>query len=137
AETFLNKQVAWSGAPDTETGRMLRIERLAGLIDDAKLRDERATFLAGWMRQSSRTRFVRGVAWIVGFAAPVETKDDADEAIREMPSFGEIPVGLRSALNDEALGRTMLLAGRADDAVAPLLRASRMCTSLDAPFRHA
>jgi serine/threonine-protein kinase len=136
AESFLKRQGAWSGAPDAETGRMLRVERLGGVIDDAELEQARAAFLEGWTRQSSRVRFVRGVAWLDGYAAMVETKEDAAEALRELPAYAPIPVGLRTALNDEALGRTELLAGRVDDAVGPLARAAHMCNALDDPFRH-
>jgi serine/threonine-protein kinase len=136
AESFLRRQTAWMGAPDAATGRMLRVERLAGLVDDAALRASRATFLEGWTRQSSRVRFVRGVAWLVGYGDLVETREDAEEALRELPSYEPVPVGQRSAFNDEVLGRTLLYAGRSAEAVTPLTRAARMCTALDDPFRH-
>jgi serine/threonine-protein kinase len=136
ADGFLKRQGAWSGAPDADAGRMLRVERLGGLVDDAGLRTARATFLEQWTRQSSRVRFVHGVAWLVGYGALVETKDDAEEALRELPSYGPLPVGQRTALNDEVYGRTLLYGGRVDDAIAPLTRAAHMCTALVEPFRH-
>jgi serine/threonine-protein kinase len=136
AEGFLRRQSAWSGAPDAASGRMLRVERLAGLVDDAALRAARAEFVQAWTRQSSRVRFVRGAAWVVGYGALVETREDADDALRELPSYAPVPVGQRTALNDEVLGRALLLGGRADEAAAPLARAAHMCNALDEPFRH-
>ncbi len=73
---------------------------------------------------------------MLGYASQVETKADAAEALAVMPSFGAVPVGLRTALNDEAAGRVFLFGGHAADAIAPLTRASRMCNGLDDPFRH-
>jgi eukaryotic-like serine/threonine-protein kinase len=35
---------------------------------------------------------------------------------------------------DEAMGRTMLLAGRTEEAVGPLRRAARMCAALEWPM---
>ncbi|HEX8792044.1 MAG TPA: serine/threonine-protein kinase [Polyangiaceae bacterium] len=136
AQDFIKRQGAWSGAPDGETGRMLHVERLAGLIDDAELRRSRAAFLEDFVRQSSRVRFVRGVAWLDAYAATADTQQDAEEALRELAAWGPVPVGLRTSFNDEALGRTDLLAGRIDDATAHLARAAHMCDALDDPFRH-
>jgi serine/threonine-protein kinase len=136
AEAFLKRQGAWSGAPDAATGRMLYVERLGGLIDDAELRRARAAFLDDFTRQSSRVRFVRGVAWLNGYAAMAETEEAAQEALRELATWAPVPVGLRTSFNDEALGRTELLGGRIDDAAAHLARAARMCDALDDPFRH-
>ncbi len=136
AEDFLRRQGAWSGSPDAATARMLKIERLAGAIDDDKLRAARATFLDEWGRQASRVRFLRGVEWILGYASQVDSKADADEAMRVLPSYAPVPIGQRTALNDEALGRTRLFAGDIDGAVTALGRASRMCVALDDPFRH-
>jgi serine/threonine-protein kinase len=128
--------VAWSGSPDTNAARLLRIERAAGVLDAAGFRAARAEFVEGWTRQSSRTRFVRGVAWVVAFGGLVETKEDADEALAELSSRAPIPVGLRTAANDEALGRAYLFAGEIDRAIPPLTRASRMCLAASEPFRH-
>ena len=136
AEDFLRRQGAWSGSPDAATARMLKIERLAGAIDDDKLRAARATFLDEWGRQASRVRFLRGVEWILGYASQVDSKADADEAMRVLPSYAPVPIGQRTALNEEALGRTRLFAGDVDGAVTALGRASRMCVALDDPFRH-
>ncbi len=135
ADAFLRRQMAWSGAPDAETGRMLRVMRLSGALDEAQFRARRAVFLEDWTHQGARVRFVKGVSWVLGYASQVETKADAAEALAVMPSFGAVPVGLRTALNDEAAGRVFLFGGHAADAIAPLTRASRMCNGLDDPFR--
>ena len=115
---------------------MLRVLRLGGTLDDAGFRSRRSEFLDAWTHQGARVRFVRGVAWLLGYASQVETRADATEALLAMPSFGTIPVGLRTALNDEAMGRVLLRGGREGEAIAPLRRASRMCNGLDDPFRH-
>jgi hypothetical protein len=136
AEDFRRRQEAWAGAPDTITARLLKMERLAGTVDDDKLRAERAEFMDDWGRQASRVRFMRGVEWLLGFAAQVESKADADEAMGALPSYAPIPMGQRTAFNDEALGRTRFFAGDIAGAVAALGRASRMCVAIDEPFRH-
>jgi serine/threonine-protein kinase len=136
AGDFLRRQVAWSGTPDAATARLLKIERLAGAISEDDLRASRAKFLEEWGRLSSRTRFVRGVEWVLGHGGLVESKADADDALRELPAFSPIPVGQRTSMNDDALGRARLFAGDVAGAVAPLRRASRMCTAMDDPFRH-
>jgi hypothetical protein len=76
------------------------------------------------------------VAWFLGYAAQSATKEDAAEALLELPRAGFLPTGQRSAFADEALGRTFLLAGRPAEAVPHLSRAARMCTALDEPFLH-
>jgi serine/threonine-protein kinase len=136
ASDFLRRQVAWSGTPDGATARLLKIQRLAGAISDDELRASRAKFLEDWGRLASRTRFVRGVEWVLGHGGIVESKTDADDALRELPAFAPIPIGQRTAMNDDALGRARLFAGDAAGAAVPLARAAHMCTAMDDPFRH-
>jgi serine/threonine-protein kinase len=92
--------------------------------------------LDAWTKESSRVRFLPSARWLTAYAATAETKEEADLALREQPKGAFLPVGQRSAFTDAAYGRTLLLGGRAKDAVPYLARAAHMCTALEEPLRH-
>jgi serine/threonine-protein kinase len=79
------------------------------------------------------------VLWAFGFAMPVETAAEAGAALASMPprllaseGYLHAPADLSGAF----VGHALLLAGRADEAVAFLRVATRSCFALDDPFVH-
>jgi serine/threonine-protein kinase len=71
------------------------------------------------------------------YAEAVSDEHDAREAIEVLPQYVPIVDPLtRNADDDDALGNTYLLAGKAEDAKRFLERATRSCRALDLPLSH-
>jgi serine/threonine-protein kinase len=129
----------------------------AGQITRAELVERRTEWLRRWTARAGR--YYRSYLWIHGFADTVETEADAREALSALdggpdggyphaagpdgghphPSGGgasALPSFLPRTLSEEAIGRTLLLAGRADEALPWLDRATRSCAVLEQPMAH-
>jgi serine/threonine protein kinase/tetratricopeptide (TPR) repeat protein len=79
------------------------------------------------------------VLWAYGFAMPVETASEAEAALATMPLRLRASDGYLHApaeLSGAFVGRALLLAGHADEAVSFLRVATRSCFALDDPFVH-
>jgi eukaryotic-like serine/threonine-protein kinase len=135
ARAFLDRMDAWASypfAPDPSIGFYEPLYR-AGDITKAELDRQRARWterekerLAGGDRSP---RAAWGI-WSIwgGFA---ETKEEALEAIGRMPQL-PLPVGSRRAVSlDFAIGKVYALVGRPREALAPLLRVTSTCSSLE------
>jgi serine/threonine-protein kinase len=142
ARELLNRQAAWSSylRPMNDiTPLMFRVERTAGLRQDEELEAARAEWAERWEKRlpPKSDEGLRVQVWFAGFAAPASTRADAEAALAALPKYGALPKAITASADprfDEAVGRVMLLAGRTDEAIAPLRRASKMCAALDYPF---
>jgi serine/threonine-protein kinase len=142
ARELLNRQAAWSAylrPMNDVTPLMLRVERTAGKKSDAELEAARAEWVDKWQKRlpAKTDPGLRMQVWFSGFAAPASTRADAEAALAALPSYGTLPASITASADprfDEAVGRVMLLAGRTDEAIEPLRRASKMCAALDYPF---
>lgn len=84
-------------------------------------------------------RFANGSGrlWIWAYANAVVTPQDARDALAVLPRYLPLPPDrLRDAEDDESIGRTYLMAGRPEEALPYLRRASRSCKAVMYPFEH-
>jgi serine/threonine-protein kinase len=80
--------------------------------------------------------FYRNYVWLHGYAATVDTDEDAHEAIDALPSYGgAVPVYTPNA-GPVSIGWVYFLAGRANEALPFLRSAARSCTGLREPIAH-
>jgi len=78
-----------------------------------------------------------GSRWIRAYAQSAVTIEDAKEALAALPEYLPMPAErVRTAEQDEAIGETYLLAGRAEQAIPFLRRAAYSCKAAEHPFHH-
>jgi len=138
---FLNRKYAWMSGPVIDyslmrdpTPRMLLAERQAGLLAPAAFEFERERWATDHLDRAS-ARY-RPFVWLYGYAAVAETAEDAAKALAEQPRFGAIPWFQMVGLPEASVGSTYLLAGRTDEALPWLERASRSCLAVFNPVEH-
>jgi serine/threonine protein kinase/tetratricopeptide (TPR) repeat protein len=141
AHEFLGAMEAWTPEARTEdqavsydaVPRMLAAERRAGLLTDKAFVAQRAAWVDQW--RSKAAPFYQGYVWVHGYAAAVDTEDDARAALDALPGLGGVPAYLPNA-RLVSVGWVYFMAGRTDDAM-PLLRSSaKSCTALRDPIVH-
>ena len=108
---------------------MLRAERRAHDVTEAEYRADRD-------RLFDEAKATEGIAraWLDVYAGGAESADDATEALEAQPRDAPLP-SLDGAVGwDRDLGRTYLLAGRVDDAIATLRKGAAVCSGVDWGF---
>jgi len=141
ARAFLANHAALSprSFSDTTIDAWVDLYR-AGAISKGKMAAERANWLSlESARPQSPGRFMTtaGRRWIWAFANSVVTPDDAREALAALPHFLPLPAGrVRDTDDDEAIGRTYLMAGDTRNAIPYLRRASSSCQAALYPIEH-
>jgi len=78
----------------------------------------------------------RPLLWLHAYASAVETREDAERALAELPAFGPVPDFTPYFPGDAYVGATYFLAGRVDDALPYLERAAYSCAALESPIEH-
>ena len=104
----------------------------AGGIDRAQFEALREKWLAQENERSARGAVssggYAGMRWSAAYAAAATTPDDAARALLVRPDAHPLIDPLDGTpFDNEPIGRTYLLAGKLDDAVAVLGKASRSC----------
>jgi tetratricopeptide (TPR) repeat protein len=138
ARDYLDRMDAWSPyvlQADPSIGFQEILFR-AGAITRAQLDDARAKW-----RDNERKRVAttdrhassgEWNAWMLGWGSLVETREEAIEAIAQLPAHEAAPIGARRGIgHDFNLGKVYALAGRADDAIPLLQRVTSTCQTLD------
>jgi serine/threonine-protein kinase len=145
ASDFQKRKGAWSVSAtevDTQTEAsylellLLGAKRGAGLLKDREWQGARDAWIDAVRR--GRTP-AEETLWTLGVAMLATTPAEAVEAIRKLPVQSESTAGdMRSqlALSGALLGRTLLLAGKTDEALPYLRVASGSCVALSSPFVH-
>ena len=143
AAQYMKRREAWLPDPFAEdfalgndlVPLLLRTLRAAHKITPEDFRAQRDAFVASW-----RSRLVAeaiAYVWMHGRASLVETPADAHEALDEFPGGGAtVPPYTPKTLGALWAGKTYLLAGRVDDAVATLQRPAGSCLALELPVPH-
>jgi tetratricopeptide (TPR) repeat protein len=142
ARAYLEGRDAWEQAPDFDdwamidepTPTMLAARLKVGALSRAEYDAELDKTVAGWNGRA--TPATRNFIWIYAFATPAETPGDARIAIARLSELEPVPKFKPLSLADEAIGRAYFLAGRTDDAVATLERATKSCFPVDHPMEH-
>ncbi|MFO0591149.1 MAG: protein kinase [Polyangiaceae bacterium] len=116
---------------------LLRVMRLTKRMPDAEWTTAREKWVAD--SKASGALGDEGV-WVLGYAMQVETPEDASEALKTMPpsivTTTTWTTKLPGLLTFAYAGRTLALAGRADEGIRLLKRATTSCSSLDEPMLH-
>jgi eukaryotic-like serine/threonine-protein kinase len=138
AEAYLKKRSAWMPSDDALTSEPIAWNalRLAGKLDPIELAKKRTA----WFEADSAAVKSAGLAkertfyaWIVGWAWTAQTPDEAKAAMDAMPSPAPPIWDLDWSM---VQGRTLLLAGRIDDALAVLRPLARSCRALEGPIEQ-
>jgi serine/threonine-protein kinase len=137
AEAFARQREAWQKDDYYDFSILpARLMYLAGTIPRSEYRARREKWLKG---DEARGPLVAagGLRWILGWAQATRDRDDALDALTALSTSGPLPDPLiRDPESDEPAGLTYLLAGKTEDARAPLARAARSCRAIDLPFYH-
>ena len=116
---------------------LLRVMRLTKRMPDAEWSSARERWLAD--SKASGALGDEGV-WVLGYALQAETPEDASEALKTMPpsivTTTTWTTKLPGLLTFAYAGRTLALAGRADEGIRLLKRATSSCSALDEPMLH-
>jgi len=84
---------------------------------------------------------VANMAWATAYARGVQTADEARAALAALPRYSPLPRGTLYepylvTIPAQAVGHTLALAGRRDEAAPWLERASRSCWFFEAPVEY-
>ncbi|MDO9020104.1 MAG: protein kinase [Deltaproteobacteria bacterium] len=140
ARRFLDEREAWSvdaHTDDVTLGRdpthwFLTLQARAALLTATAAETAREARRAWWERRHAALPEVAGFVWITQYAAAAETPIQARAALALRPRFGHPPpVALAPGMHfDAVVGRTLLLAGEAREALPFLTRAATSCYAL-------
>jgi serine/threonine-protein kinase len=141
AREFLLRKDAWIAEPRGEdfsilrdlTPRLLLAERSGGLLTSSAFEAERTKWVELWERSVNPES--RPFIWLHGYAAIVESPDDARRALARAADFG-IPRYTPYTLGDAFIGGTYYQAGQITEALPYLQRAARSCVALEVPYEH-
>jgi hypothetical protein len=75
-------------------------------------------------------------AWVVLYAGTAMSAADARTALDALPSYSPLPAFGHDVFKNRAMGNTLFLAGRLDEALPYLRRAVTACYSNDFVFSH-
>ena len=136
AEDFLKRSPAW--LPDNPGGaRPIVLDTLhrAGRISE----DDFAAKRDAWIREerAKYAPFHANEAWIDFYARVAHTPADATAALDALPRFSPLPPPETSSEQtwvEEPMGRVYLLAGRIDEAVDHLRRATAGCAQIGGQY---
>jgi serine/threonine-protein kinase len=123
----------WAVAQDP-VPRLLNAEYRGGLLSRAGHNAERVAWLQRWGPRS--TRFTRPFFWVHAYAEYAETPEEATEALAALPRFGAVPPFRPLTATNFSIGRTYLLAGKVDEAIPYLTKATKACTPLSYPVPY-
>ncbi len=134
ADGYLRARAAWESIGRwSPVPQMLAAAMHAGLRTEAQRHELRAQ----WLRQWDAMDMLHSQSWVLGYATPASTRDEALEALAAAPQpLPRVPTNQfhREGFGDP--GKVLLLAGRSAEAL-PLLRvAASSCSALAAPLDH-
>jgi tetratricopeptide (TPR) repeat protein len=138
AWSFVSRSDAWSKSTQGDAGidaslALARLSTRAGGLSQAEFIARRSA----WLEDERRNVAQSGLAWTYAFAAAAETKEQADEALAALPGYEPLSSFVYYVgIPDAEIGRTYLLAGKADSAIRHLTRAVATCTAFRHSFAH-
>ena len=142
ADAFLKRKDAWV-TPHRVDDRaiwedaiplMLTTMLHTGGITAADFESKRAEWLRAW--EAKTTGVYVSYLWIYGFALPVGSGREAEVAMSALPKYAPLPPFTPTSIAPAYIGNAYLEAGRVDEAVAPLTKATRSCIALYEPVAH-
>ncbi len=139
AGDFLKRQDVWTKDPGIDGFAvsldmipfMLKARLRGGDITASDFEAQRSAWIEGWKKRLSARS--AGYLWIYGYAMVTDTADDAAKALAALPAYAPVPEFRPSLLGDAAVGRTLFLGGRVEDAIPILRSAAGNCDVLENP----
>lgn len=132
ANDYLRRRDAWVGADiDVDEIAMLAVLRDAGRLSPDEFDARRAAWLAS---HRDLARSIPHEVWLAAWARPATTREAARAALAAAP--GELRALARRIADFAAIGRLLLRAGRAGEAIPFLARAAHGCDGFYAPVAH-
>jgi tetratricopeptide (TPR) repeat protein/predicted Ser/Thr protein kinase len=135
---FASRSDMWSkstqGDVGIDSGRAVERQavRAGGLA-----RSEFVARRTAWIAEERRNLAHPGLIWTYAFASSAETPEEANEALRVLPEFAPLTSVVHYVgIPDAEVGRTYLLAGDVDQAIAYLTKAVATCVAFRHPFVH-
>ncbi|MGO9711583.1 MAG: protein kinase domain-containing protein [Polyangiaceae bacterium] len=113
---------------------VLTVQRRAGRITDAEFRDKRDAWIRDAMKRLPPTR--ANEEWFYFYAETAISPEDAREALEALTRYSPLPPYDGVVFDERVMGRVLLLAGRADEAIPHLERAAHACFDLDSMVSH-
>ncbi len=142
ADSYLKQNEAWvqpamaddATISDDPIPVMLgTLERL-GAMSPHEVEAKRTQWLDLW---SGKTRGAyTNYLWIYGFARMAESHEDVQAAFTALPKFQPLPSFAPQSMAMGYVGRAFLLAGRVDEALPLLRKATASCATLMEPVDH-
>ena len=135
---FANRSDTWSkstqGDVGIDSGRA--VERQA-VRPGGLARSELVARRAAWIEEERRNLAHPGLIWTYAYASSAETPEEANEALRALPEFAPLTSVVHYVgIPDAEVGKTYLLAGDVDQAIAYLTKAVATCVAFRHPFVH-
>jgi hypothetical protein len=137
ADAFAAEREALLGGSFHDYGILSpRIKYLVGAVHKQDFERARAEWLA-WDEGRGRRIADQGLRWVRAYAQTVRNADDAQEALKALPSFLPLtPAVWRPSDQDFAIGYTYLMANRLDESIAHLRRGTQSCSAFEWPIHH-
>jgi serine/threonine-protein kinase len=142
ADAFIKRKDAWI-TPHRVDDRaiwedplplMLATLAHTGGLSPSDLDAKRGDWMRAWEAKTSDT-YVHYL-WIYGWALPAETAAEADAAMKALPKYAPLPSFTPTSIAPGHIGKVQLLAGKLDDAIASLTKATSSCIALYQPIAH-
>ncbi len=135
AEAYLKRlMVLTPDDPVGGRGLALRARHVAGRISETELRAERES----QAKQAAAKLPLRlaNNTWFDFYAQTSVTAADAREALEALPRYSPLPAFDSAVDRERMMGQVLLLAGRVDEAIPHLRRASNACCGGDNTLSH-
>jgi tetratricopeptide (TPR) repeat protein len=131
ADELLKQSAVWVVPSDVaadSTPILLDVARRAGVLTPEDWRERRDAWIAKWTKLAPGKTAARDTL-IAAYLRPVETREDAEDAIRRLPEL--LPLTSWPLSGDFLIGKAYFLAGRIDEAVPFLRRAAASCLAFE------
>jgi serine/threonine-protein kinase len=140
AEDFVQRMKGWTSARGEDpTLPFLEYLYRSGRIDKAELDKRRREWLTRAEEKETATerRRMAPFRWAMAYAGFAETMEEAKEALATQEDFLPLPPESRQSIAFGAnVGKAYALAGRFEEALPFLERATRSCRALEQPQLH-
>ncbi len=142
ADAFIKRKDAWS-TPHRVDDRAIWEDPLplmlatllhTGGLSPIDFEAKRAEWLRTWEAKTGGA-YVHYL-WIYGYALPAESPAEADVALKALTKYAPLPPFTPTSIAPGFVGKTQLLAGKTDDAIASLTKATSSCIALYQPVTH-
>jgi serine/threonine-protein kinase len=137
ADAYLKRVGAWPASDSIDDDLRPRLYAAAyrGGLRTVEERDrERASWSELWNAQTQSSDRAR--VWLEGFAAPAETREEAERALAALSDYAPIPSLTLSGWTLPALAKVHALAGRMSDALPELRVVTASCHALADPLAY-